>query len=324
MCVCLGACQWKLSGSSVDADLEVKVCRYDKLLNEYVSLNSFTALQKMNTEYPQETKLLVEEVLGVGMIGDDGVNDRLRAFYADTNIVQLTKDAMVKFEDMKPIEHDLTEGFRALKKELPDLVVPRVYAQLSALNQSVVVGDGILGFSVDKYMGSDYPLYARYYYDFQRRTMEPSRIVPDCFMYYLISEYPLIGVMGSNMLIEHMLHAGKVHWVIKKILDYDSFAEEMGYTKAEEEWCEENEERVWNYLLDSGYLTSFDPMLIRTYVLPAPNTYTFGADAPYQLGVWLGVQIVDSYMKHHKEVTIKQLLEESDYRKIYEESQFSL
>lgn len=60
------------------------------------------------------------------------------------------------------IEKKLTKGFKQLKKEVPSLPVPHFYAQLSALNQSVVVGDSIVGFSIDKYMGADYPLYKRF------------------------------------------------------------------------------------------------------------------------------------------------------------------
>ena len=44
----------------------ISVVRYDQLLNEYVRSNSFSALQKMNMEYRQPTKILIEEVLGFG------------------------------------------------------------------------------------------------------------------------------------------------------------------------------------------------------------------------------------------------------------------
>lgn len=84
-----------------------------------------------------------------------------------------------------------------MKKEVPALFVPHFYAQIAALNQSVVVGDSILGFSIDKYMGADYPLYKRFYYDYQCRSMEPDRIVPDCFTFYLLSQYPLPWQPGS-------------------------------------------------------------------------------------------------------------------------------
>ncbi len=323
-CLCLAACQWKLSGEDdKDTDMDIKVCRFDKLLNEYVSLNSFSALQKMNTEYPQETKILVEDVLTIGEVDDNNINGRLKAFYADSTIRVLMRDAMEKFEDMKGIEQQLTKGFRKLKKEIPSFKIPRVYAQLSALNQSVVVGDSILGFSIDKYMGADYPLYKKYYYDYQCRTMEPSRIVPDCFVYYLISEYP-IPWNWNRSLVDHIMHSGKMHWIIARILDYDSLEEEIGYTKEEAAWCEKNRTEIWNYMLRNNHLDAKDPMLLRMYLRPAPCTACFGDDSPFELGVWVGAQMIDAYMKKNKNVTMAELLEDNDYRKMLADIEFKL
>lgn len=322
-CLCLTACEWGAGGEKKGTDVDIKVCRFDKLLSEYVSLNSFSALQKMNTEYPQETKILVEDVLTVGEVDDDRINSLLKAYYADSTIRVLMQDALEKFGDMKDIERQLTKGFRRLKKEIPSLKVPRVYAQISALNQSVVVGDSILGFSIDKYMGADYPLYKKYYYDYQCRTMEPSRIVLDCFMYYLISEYPFPWEWNRS-LVDRMMYSGKMHWIISRILDYDSLEEEIGYTKAEAAWCEKNRKEIWNYVIQNRHLDAKDPMLLRMYLRPAPCTACFGNDSPFELGVWIGAQIIDVYMKKNKEVTIAGLLEDNDYRKMLADIQFKL
>ena len=46
----------------------------------------------------------------------------------------------------------------------------------------------------------DYPLYKRFYYDYQCRSMEPDRIVPDCFTFYLLSQYPLPWQPGRTLL----------------------------------------------------------------------------------------------------------------------------
>lgn len=311
----LSACQWKVGVDSGNTDTDIKVCRFDKLLNEYVSLNSFSALQKMNTEYPQETKILLEDVLSVGEVDDEQINNRLKAFYADSTIQVLMQDALEKFEDMKGIEHQLTKGFRNLKEEVPYIKVPRVYSQISALNQSVVVGDSILGFSIDKYMGADYPLYKKYYYDYQCRSMDPSRIVPDCFMYYLISEYPFPWDWNRSLL-DHIMHSGKMHWIIARILEYDSLEEEIGYTSEEAAWCEKNRKNIWNYMIQNRHLDAKDPMLIRMYLRPAPSTACFGDDSPYELGVWIGAKLIDAYMKKHKEVKISELLEDTNYKKM--------
>ena len=55
---------WWTDGQS---DKGEKIFRYDRLVDEFVSLNSFTSLQRMNTEYPAATRLLIEEVLAISM-----------------------------------------------------------------------------------------------------------------------------------------------------------------------------------------------------------------------------------------------------------------
>lgn len=40
----------------------MKVERYDRLESRYVITGDFSALQQMNTEYPIETRTLVEDV----------------------------------------------------------------------------------------------------------------------------------------------------------------------------------------------------------------------------------------------------------------------
>lgn len=314
--VAIAACQWSLdyggrSGSSTD----IKVHRYDMLLDEFISLNSFSALQKMSAEYPQETKFLIEEVLAIGSVSDDNINLRLREYYSDPLLTNLYRDALTKFADMSRIERDFTRAFKRLKRELPHMTVPRVYAQFSALNQSVVVGDSILGFSIDKYMGADYPLYSQFYYAYQLPAMSPERIVPDCMAFYLLSEYPFPWEWHRTLL-DQILHRGKIHWVVSRIMGTETLEEEMGYTPEEGNWCRERRERIWNYLKESGQLHSTDPELVRTYLQPAECTYPLGLDSPGEVGVWLGMQIIDEYMAKNKNMSIADLLRETDYRSL--------
>lgn len=137
----------------------IKIARYDRLQYEATVQNSFFSLQRMNTEFSQETRLLIEEVLDLGSVDMVDMNDRLCAYFSDSILVHLMEDVGEKFKDVSSFEQRLTQGFSNLKKEIHELPVPQIYTQISALNQSVVVGDSILGISLDKYMGSDYPLY---------------------------------------------------------------------------------------------------------------------------------------------------------------------
>ena len=44
----------------------IKIARYDRLQYEATVQNSFFSLQRMNTEFAQETRLLIEDVLDLG------------------------------------------------------------------------------------------------------------------------------------------------------------------------------------------------------------------------------------------------------------------
>ena len=100
--------------------------------------------------------------------------------------------------------------------------VPRFYAQISALDQSIVVGNGTVGISLDKYLGENFPLYLKYYSPLQRRQMTREHIVPDCLTFYLMSVYQLKDFERRPQ-IEQDLHIGKIHWIVNQALGHHVF-----------------------------------------------------------------------------------------------------
>ena len=92
---------------------------------------------------------------------------------------------------MNDLNKELQHSFERLQKEIPELIIPRVYAQIGALDESIVVGDSMIGISLDKYMGVNYPLYKKHYTLQQRESMTRQNIIPDCLSFYLLSLYPL-------------------------------------------------------------------------------------------------------------------------------------
>ena len=63
---------------------EVKIIRYDEVVDDFVSLNSYSALQRLNSEYSLQTSMLIENVLAIGNVQDKGIDRKLRAFYQDS------------------------------------------------------------------------------------------------------------------------------------------------------------------------------------------------------------------------------------------------
>ena len=158
----LASCGISTGKGTEQKEGEISVLRYDKLLSEYVRSNSFSAMQKLTMDYRMPTKILIEDVLAIGTVKDDTISQRLQKFYSDTTLVRLMNDVETQFPNLDAVEEGLTKGFRKLKKEVPDTEVPLVYSQISAFNESIVLVDSLLGISLDKYMGEDYPLYKRF------------------------------------------------------------------------------------------------------------------------------------------------------------------
>lgn len=299
----------------------ISVLRYDKLLSEYVRSNSFSAMQKLNMDYRQPTKILIENVLSIGTVKDDTISQRLQKFYSDTTLIRLLNDVEAKYPNLDEVEKGLTKGFRWLKKEIPDTKIPFIYSQVSAFNESIVLVDTLLGISLDKYMGEDYPLYRRFYYDYQCRSMRPERIVPDCFTFYLLSRYPMNYHEGT-CLVDLMMHSGKVNYVVQKLLGFDDIGEVMGYSEEENVWCKENEKAIWDYICSNDHLYARDPMIIRYYMKPAPAVDMLGEQVPALIGTWVGTRIIAAYMKKHKNLKIKDLMELTEYQEMFNESDY--
>ena len=218
------ACEFKLKPNDDDNNAEsMKVERYDRLQSRYLITGDFSALQQMNTEYPIETRTLVEKMLQIGQVSDHDINEKFLHFYQDSTLQTLINDAESEYANMDDINEALEKSFGNLKKWLPDMPLPNVYTQIGAFDQSIVVGEKMIGISLDKYMGAKYPLYKRYgYSNEQLESMGRNNIVPDCLTFYLLSLYPMDNY-DSRSQLEKDLHMGKVMWVVNKALEQHFF-----------------------------------------------------------------------------------------------------
>ena len=164
---------------------EVRIERFDRVLDEYVSLGSGTALHRMNTEFPQQTKLLIEDVLAMGEVSDPDVERKLRYVFLDSTVQILLDEVHRQYGDVSDLERDFKRVFEELRKKDPSFRTPHIYTQISCLNQSIVVSDSLIGISLDKYLGRDFPLYQEFYSSEQRQQMGRDAIVTDAISAYL-------------------------------------------------------------------------------------------------------------------------------------------
>ena len=254
MLSCLG-CQWHLKNHR-EGDLlgKVTVDRYDRVQTLYLTTGDFSALQQLKTVYPAETRTLIEDVLHLGQVNDPQINAKFLSFYQDSTLQCLIADVEKQYDDMEDINHALSESFKHLLTLLPDFEIPKVYAQIGSLDQSVIVSKNRVGICLDKYLGSDYALYRNPAYGYssgQRKMMQRSYIVPDCLGYYLLSLYPIPQESMSSQM-DNDQHMGKIQWVVNKVMNREVF--QSNTVKNIDRYMNSHKDMSVDLLLKSNYL----------------------------------------------------------------------
>jgi len=215
MLVCFG-CQWQLRPSDdAAAQNTVGIQRYDRIESLYLTTGDYSALQQMNTYFPMQTRMLIEDVLHLGKVNDPTINTKFLYFFQDSTLQRMLSDVQLQYADMDDIAAELSEAFLRLRSRLPDMEIPEVYTQISSFDQSIIVGNNTLGISLDKYLGADYPFYLDHYSAEQRAMMTRSMIVPDCVAFYLLSLYPLSGNATQQARDQHM---GRIQHTVNTIV----------------------------------------------------------------------------------------------------------
>ena len=238
------SCEFKLKVFEKESSNQrIEVQRYDRLESQYVTTSDFSALQQMNTDYPIETRTLIEDVLKLGEINDPEISHKFLSFYQDSTLQTLISDAESQYANMDDINKGLNEAFDKLTAWVPSIPIPLVYAQIGALDQSIIIGNNTIGISLDKYLGRTYPIYQKYYNPSQLKTMTREYIVPDCVCFYLLSLYPIHNFESKSQL-ERDLHM----WVCNKALSKRCY--NSRYVKMIEKFMCKNKQMTVSKLLE--------------------------------------------------------------------------
>jgi hypothetical protein len=213
------SCQLKWKPFNDDlSEPKLEIQRYDRLESRYFTTGDYSALQQMNTDYPIETRTLIEKMLQLGEIYDPNMRQKFLIYFQDSTLQSMIADVETEYANMDDLNEELKNAFDNLEDWIPDIPKPIFYSQIGALTQSVVVGDKSVGVSLDKYLGINYPLYKKNYPFSQRKTMTRAYVVPDCISFYLLSLYPLKNADRRSRW-DSDIHMGKLMWITNKAVE---------------------------------------------------------------------------------------------------------
>lgn len=305
-----------------DIETEIKVVRFDNELfaiNDNDTINSLTTL---SNKYPEFFDLYTYKVIQIGGMGDSLFPDGMKLFLTDTMILDVKKLVDTEFSDFDKTEKQLIKAFKYFQYHFPDKELPTVYAYFSGFNQSVVTAENIIGISLDKYLGRECEYYRKLNSTpgYKVLNMHKDKITSDVAYAWGVTEFEHTN--KATTLLDNMIHHGKLMYFVDAMLPEMHDSLKIGYTKLQLNWCKKNEAQMWSQLIEYKMLYSNKRMDIIRYINASPTTSGFPLDSPGRTGVWIGWQIVRQYMKKFPEKSLADLMQNSDYQQILNDSKY--
>jgi len=233
---------------------------------------------------------------------------------------ELYTEVQKKYSNFEPVHKELETLFKHIKYYFPQTKKPKVITVISEMdyNNKVIYADSLVIISLELYLGKDHKFYQ--FPKYLKQNFEQKQIMPD-----IISSFSThkIAHITDKKLLSQMIYFGKQLYLKELLLPDYSDADRMGYTPEQIKWCQENESYMWRYFIEKEMLYSDDQKLIPRFINPAPFSKFYleiDNESPGSIGVWVGWQIVRSYMKNN-EVSLPQLLN-TDAKEIFEKSKY--
>lgn len=304
-----------------DIEANVQVERFDRDFYSCSKAISFSSVAPLVEKYSGFFDAYNAYVISCGSYSDLAYYDCLKVFFSDYSVVMAYDAVEKEFENCDDVQETINDGFRHLLYYYPEEKLPRVVTFIAGFNQSIVLMDGYVGVGLEKYLGTECPLYDMLQVpDFAKAEMQRKRIPIDIMAEWFRDRYPYDP--ETENLANKMIYNGMQLYFLEAMFPNMTEADRLTYTEDDLRYCDYYESEIWTSLVENEYLFTTDSFEIKKFTENAPFTSQFGADCPARVVNWIGLQIVKSYVKNNN-VKLLDLLSETNYQKILNMSEYS-
>ena len=302
----------------------IVVKRLDKdifSLNEQnVAVKTVEFQKKYSTFYIR----YITSIFNNGGVNDSLYSQSLLKFIKDKEMNAAYKDVEKTFSDndIELLGDAITEAVKRFKVFFPKRKTPKQFVTfMSGFNYNVVYTDSTLAIGLEMYLGKSNPFYSMLQYPkFKTNTMNKENVLADAVRGWVITEFD--NSEPTNNLLYHMLFYGKLFYVTDALIPDVNDSLKLGYSGAQMGYCTTYEKNLWGFFAKDNKLYENDLKIISEYTTDGPFTGSISKECPPRIAMWLGWQIVKSYMEHNSKVTLEDLMNEKDPQKILAKSKY--
>lgn len=220
---------------------------------------------------------------------------------------------------MKQIKEATLDGFKHFRYYFPNAPLPKIYFYNSGYNASVMLGDGFVGVSLEKFLGDTAHVY---------RALG----IPDYFYSGMTPEHVPIELLGAwfqtlcpepanSTLLDRIIWEGKKLYFLTQCFPRLKESLLLSYTPEQWSLLEEQEMALWAKLVEDHLLFQKQNFLIAQLCEPAPFSALIAQSTPGRAANWIGLRIVKKYMEKQRS-SLPELLQFTDSQALLQISQY--
>lgn len=310
--VAAGGCSHRNNADSAHAE-SMKIERYDLEVSAYPALDSASRAD-FRREYADINGLVLQLYALSHPEATTEASDSMMSVYARSRGVSMFGCAIrERLGSTDSIEAELGKAASRSKDIMPELKWPRLYGIISTYDQAIILsGDSIALVGMNHYLGPDDEAYSGFD-NYRRRDKRLAALPTQLTESLLSSQWPYDLPETDATALSRMLYGGAVAWITAKITGTEKAEDILGWDEAQTKWAEDNESQAWEALINRKILYTTDESAGMRLTQNAPATSILHQDAPGRMGTWLGMRIVDAYMKSHPDTEPRQLLQRDFY-----------
>lgn len=242
----------------------------------------------------------------------------------DEELVYLAGRVDSVYPSLDELTADLTWSYKHYKYYFPEEEIPEVYTYVGGLDLQypVLFIDSAVFVALDVFLGEDSPEYAGV------PEYITARFSKDYILPKLLKEIAQAKIDYNEndlTLINSMVYWGKVLYFAEALYPELAPHRLFEYSEQQVEWAQKNEANMWEYLIREDLLFDRMSQTRNRFLDEAPfSKFYAGIDrqSPGRIGRWIGWRIVHSYMESNPDISLMELLENTDNQAIFAASQY--
>ena len=281
-----------------------------------------TCLDSLRNKYGGFFCGFVEDDLQLAACRSDSVGRLLGMFIGDPQIASTHKAVMEVFppEKRQVLSESFTDVVQRWHHYFPTRPVPQFIYYCSAWNRTIAATDSAIGIALDCYLGPEHEITRKLspeiFPDYVKENMDERFIVADAVKGF--AAWNARSIYQQKDLLSELVFYGKVMYIAEALAPSIPDSIMMGWTTQQWNWARAGEGDIWKTLAVEKTMFHSKPFEINKWFNDGPFTSAAGIpqESAPQLGVWMGWNVIRSYMKKYPETTLDQLMTESDNQRL--------